>query len=432
MGFYNLYKIFKDIFKTIFGYKNFRKLLIFLVIVAFCFYCFNSLNVVFGADTATTDDELVTNYIRTSQESSQDLLVLHSIKPFFDNTAYWQNYLKPMFNDAYRSGLYVMAYNNTYSDIYITVLLNRRILDVAQEPLPLSTYYINGSPYNYKAVNVNCDKYIIQFDTLTNRGVTRERLNNQIFNLPDCLAIGPSEFYTSPSLAQFMEFINSPSGGSGGSSIDYTELLNIINNSLNSINSSISNSNSNLLNIEDLTQQTNDILNTIKSKLDNQKDYTNQLDTVNQSLQNVQKTYQEQQEQTRQQISDSTNQITNTITDNNVDDIDTSDLQNQDTTDDITQNGFNSIFTTIQNAFLDNTSKSIVFKVPFTDKSFTISKSTIYGEFSLLNTIESFASMVWYFLISLFIVKDISKKISKIKSGDIDNIQNDNIKEDLL
>lgn len=432
MGFYNLYKIFKDIFKTIFGYKNFRKLLIFLIIGAFCFYCFSSLNVVFGADTATTDDELVTNYIRTSQESSQDLLILHSIKPFVGNTAYWNSYLKPMFDDAYRSGLYVMAINNTYSDIYITVLLNRRIRNVAQEPLPLSTYPINGSSYYYKTVDISSDKYIVQFNTLTNKGVSKERLENQTFRIPDCLAINASEFYTSSSLAQFMEFINSPSGGSGGSSIDYTELLNIINNSLNSINSSISNLDTNLLNIKDLTKQTNDILNIIKSKLDNQKDYTSQLDTVNQSLQNVQKTYQEQQEQTRQQISDSTNQITNTITDNNVDDVDTSDLQNQDTTDDITQNGFNSIFTTIQNAFLDNTSKSIVFEVPFTDKSFTINKSTIYGEFSSLNTIEAFSSMVWYFLISLFIVKDISKKISKIKSGDIDNIQNDNIKEELL
>ena len=96
MGFYNLYKIFKDIFKTIFGYKNFRKLLIFLVIGAFCFYCFSSLNVVFGADTATTDDQLVTTYQRASQDSLQNMLVINSIKPFVGNTDYWNNVLKPL------------------------------------------------------------------------------------------------------------------------------------------------------------------------------------------------------------------------------------------------------------------------------------------------------------------------------------------------
>lgn len=426
MGFYNLYKIFKDIFKTIFGYKNFRKLLIFLVIGAFCFYCFSSLNVVFGADTATTDDQLVTTYQRASQDSLQNMLVINSIKPFVGNTDYWNNVLKPIFDDVYKSGAYVSIVTYSGNHVYFTVWTNKTTTE-----LPYSrTVTINGNLYNFTAHKAFCDKYSVDFNISTNFGSSSHTSSTSTI-VPDSLLVG-NGFYVSSSLAQFMEFINSPSGGSGGSSIDYTELLNIINNSLNSINSSISNLDTNLSNIKDLTKQTNDILNTIKSKLDNQKDYTNQLDTVNQSLQNLQNTYQEQQEQTRQQISDSTNQITNTLTDNNVDNIDTSDLQNQDTTDDITQNGFNSIFTTIQNAFLDNTSKSIVFEVPFTDKSFTISKSTIYGEFSSLNTIESFASMVWYFLISLFIVKDISKKISKIKSGDIDNIQNDNIKEDLL
>lgn len=426
MGFYNLYKIFKDIFKTIFGYKNFRKLLIFLIIGAFCFYCFSSLNVVFGADTGITDDQLVTTYQRAEQDSSQNMLVINSIKPFVGNTDYWNNVLKPIFDDVYKCGANVSFFTYSENHVYFSV----RTKETSRRTASDSTETINGNLYNFARFTVVCDIYSVDFNISTNSG-SSNHYSSDTFTLPTSMLVG-NGFYVSSSLAQFMEFINSPSGGSGGSSIDYTELLNIINNSLNSINSSISNSNTNLSNIENLTKQTNDILDTIKSKLDNQKDYTNQLNTVNQSLQNLQNTYQEQQEQTRQQISDSTNQITNTITDNNVDDIDTSDIQSQDTTDDITQNGFNSIFTTIQNAFLDNTPKSIVFEIPFTDKSFTINKSTIYGGFSSLNTIESFSSMIWYFLVSLFIVKDISNKINKIKSGDIDNIQNDNIKEDLL
>lgn len=425
MGFYNLYKIFKDIFKTIFGYKNFRKLLIFLIIAAFCFYCFSSLNVVFGADTAITDDQLVTTYQRASQDSLQNMLVINAIEPFVGNTDYWNNVLKPIFDDVYKSGVYVSIVTYSGNHVYFTVWTKKTTTELSYA----RTTTINGNLYNYTGHRVFCDKYSVDFNVSTNYGSSSHTPSTSTI-VPDSLLVG-NGFYVSSSLAQFMEFINSPSG-SGGSSIDYTELLNIINNSLNSINSNISNLDTKLLNIENLTKQTNDILNTIKSKLDNQKDYTSQLDTINQSLQNVQKTYQEQQEKTRQQISDSTNQITNTLTDNNVDDIDTSDLQNQDTTDDITQNGFNSIFTTIQNAFLDNTPKSIVFEVPFTNKSFTIDKAAIYGEFSSLNTIESLSSMVWYFLVSLFIVKDISNKINKIKSGNIDNIQNDNIKEDLL
>lgn len=48
------------------------------------------------------------------------------------------------------------------------------------------------------------------------------------------------------------------------------------------------------------------------------------------------------------------------------------------------------------------------------------------------DTIKNLASVVWYFIISLFIVKDIAKRINKIKSGNIDDVCNSNIKEDIL
>lgn len=48
------------------------------------------------------------------------------------------------------------------------------------------------------------------------------------------------------------------------------------------------------------------------------------------------------------------------------------------------------------------------------------------------DTIKNLASVVWYFLISLFIVKDIAKRINKIKSGNIDDVCDSNIKEDIL
>lgn len=41
-------------------------------------------------------------------------------------------------------------------------------------------------------------------------------------------------------------------------------------------------------------------------------------------------------------------------------------------------------------------------------------------------------TLFWWYLVSVFIVKDIYTKISKIKSGDIESIENTNIKEDIL
>lgn len=46
--------------------------------------------------------------------------------------------------------------------------------------------------------------------------------------------------------------------------------------------------------------------------------------------------------------------------------------------------------------------------------------------------LEDLINAFWWFTISIFIVKDISNKIQKIKEGNLDSIQNTNIKEDML
>ena len=48
------------------------------------------------------------------------------------------------------------------------------------------------------------------------------------------------------------------------------------------------------------------------------------------------------------------------------------------------------------------------------------------------NWVINFIEVFWWYIISRFIIKDISKKITKIKSGNIENIENNNIKEDML
>lgn len=127
-------------------------------------------------------------------------------------------------------------------------------------------------------------------------------------------------------------------------------------------------------------------------------------------------------------ITESGDKINNSITDDNVN-VESS-LPSNDTND-VTMEGFNSIFNTIKNAFTGSTSNDIVLSIPFTDKSITINYNNVFGSFSfgiLSNIINAF----WFFVVSLFIVNDIRHKIHMIQSGNIENLEDTNIKGDLL
>lgn len=140
----------------------------------------------------------------------------------------------------------------------------------------------------------------------------------------------------------------------------------------------------------------------------------------------------EQSEQTRNQIKQSTTDINNNINNNDVSDVDTSGIINADTTVDITQDGFNSIFNTLQTYFTSNNGGSLTLTIPFVNKSITISKSTVFGNFKHLSTIENLSSLAWYFVISLYIVKQVQNMINKIKSGNLENVVDNNVKADIL
>ncbi len=135
-------------------------------------------------------------------------------------------------------------------------------------------------------------------------------------------------------------------------------------------------------------------------------------------------------------INNSINDVNNSVKDindsiNNSDiNVDSSTLPSDDTVD-VTSDGFNNIFNQIYTTFTSNTSKDLVITIPFTNKSFTINSSNVYGNANL-GFVKTLIEAFWYFVISYFIVKDISKKINKIKSGDIEHVEENNIKEDLL
>ena len=135
---------------------------------------------------------------------------------------------------------------------------------------------------------------------------------------------------------------------------------------------------------------------------------------------------------TREEIKNSTDKINDNLNNNDVSNVDTSGITNSDTTVDITQDGFNSIFNTLQTYFTSNNGGSLTITLPFVNKTITISKGTVFGNFKQLSTIENFASLAWYFVISLYIVKSIQRMINKIKGGNLEDVVDNNVKADIL
>lgn len=183
-----------------------------------------------------------------------------------------------------------------------------------------------------------------------------------------------------------------------------------------------------------------DLLNDIYSQIEQAKQSLSrseiQLQEITDILNNmkidISREYAEQSEQTRNQIQQSTTDINNNINNNDVSDVDTSGITNADTTVDITQDGFNTIFNTLQTYFTSNNGGSLTITLPFVNKTITISKATVFGNFKQLSIIENFASLVWYFVISLYIVKSIQNMINKIKGGNLENVVDNNVKADIL
>lgn len=124
--------------------------------------------------------------------------------------------------------------------------------------------------------------------------------------------------------------------------------------------------------------------------------------------------------------------LNNSITDSTVDN--SSINLPTDNTNDPTQNGIENIFQTIYNSFTTGTAQDIVFPIPNTNQNITLSANYIYN--SLVNNdaswiIDIIRAFYWY-IISRYIIVDINHKIRKIKQGNLEDIQDSNIKEEML
>lgn len=138
-------------------------------------------------------------------------------------------------------------------------------------------------------------------------------------------------------------------------------------------------------------------------------------------------------ENNTEETAEAVKHLENVIKDTNIDNNLSSSLPS-DNTQDITNEGVNNIFSFLQNSFTSGVPKDIVIPIPFTNKSFVIQANFLKNILAksdfkwLSNIIELF----WWYIISVFIVKDVSQKFTKIKGGNVENIQDNNIKEDML
>lgn len=143
----------------------------------------------------------------------------------------------------------------------------------------------------------------------------------------------------------------------------------------------IQNFNEHLENVELL----NDIFSQIEQSKQSLARSEIQLQEITDILRNMKiditREYAQQAEETRNQIKQSTTDINNNLNNNDVSDVDTSGITNADTTVDITQDGFNSIFNTLQTYFTSNNGGSLTLTLPFVNKTITISKATVFRKF---------------------------------------------------
>lgn len=148
---------------------------------------------------------------------------------------------------------------------------------------------------------------------------------------------------------------------------------------------------------------------------------TSRAEQTNNSLNNINSTMQQQNQ---------LQQAQNNFLQNSDVNVGAGDLPNNSTTD-ITSSGFDNIFNLLYNTFTSSASTDLVLPLPFVNKSITINYDNVFGSFNggfLFTLVNAF----WYYVVSVYIVKDIYRKIYSIKSGNIENVENTNIKEDLL
>ena len=103
---------------------------------------------------------------------------------------------------------------------------------------------------------------------------------------------------------------------------------------------------------------------------------------------------------------------------------------------DTTTDGFNYLFNMIYSQINPTNNvdpaQDIVFNIPFVNKELRINKDFTRNLLGYDSPIISLLSIVYYFLVSYYIIQDIRKTIESVKTGDIMTHTDTNIKADML
>ena len=92
-----------------------------------------------------------------------------------------------------------------------------------------------------------------------------------------------------------------------------------------------------------------------------------------------------------------------------------------DDTENPTTDGFNTLFTSVYNAFCNTSSAPLTITLPFVDQTFSISPNLVSDAMqkSGLGVIATLIHSFYYYSVCLFIYKDINKIIEHLKSGNL-------------
>ena len=412
MGYFNfLMKIMKYFFKNKF-------ICLFLVFIIIIFIK----NSAFAVDSV---NDLYTN-ITKEQELKQNLLVLHALPPYLNNTDYWNNVLYPEIFELISSSYWdiYVGYNNGSSSVgsqYLTFTVD---FYRQNEGTNTTMNYFD----NISRTSSTIDAFTISgidtkqtvYDYSDNSGYVR-LIQNRTLTIPWVI-----RGYKSPLMYDFIQLIN---GGSNNVTSILIGISNYLDN-IDTVNSDI------LSSLNDITQA----LSSIPTS-----DYSNQIGTISGQISDILDdndtvisqnedmiTQAEEINENLESVNDSITDIKDTITDDTVDTT-TSDLPSVDVNNP-TENGINNIFQLMYNAFCVGDPQDIVFPFPYTDKKIIIPVN--YLRDNLINNnstwIYNFIQAFWGYIFGVYVVLDVSSKIRKIKEGNIEDIQTTNIKEDML
>lgn len=133
-----------------------------------------------------------------------------------------------------------------------------------------------------------------------------------------------------------------------------------------------------------------------------------------------------------EEINDNLSDLNNYLQDDTISQYSQNDLPS-DSMNDITANEFNGIFTKMYNKFTQASVDPITLTLPYMNYTFTVSPYYLYNAIYNIGwtPLYNLISLMWYYGISLYIVKDIYKYINQIKNGNISHTDT-NIKTEML